>query len=217
MEEYKIQQKPEWISYDEIVDVLKDAHTDTADKGMHFTALTQTPEETEKRVLEHNGVFFVALSQDNELLGVGAILFHKKGHSWYNRNKPYAAITMVGVRKKVKGKGISNGIYREMEKLGFSRVNILTMNTAENNKIVLESNFRHGWKYVDVKSWSNTDFYSIAMAKWKDGCPYHKLFLQIMYKERQIMTHLIFKENGEYRMLLSAIRNIRNIGSGIRK
>lgn len=214
MGKYIIQQKPDWISYDDIVDVLKDAHTDTAEKGMHFTALTQTPEETEKRVLEHNGVFYVALSQDNELLGVGAILFHKKGRAWYNRHKPYAAITMVGVRKKAKGKGISNGLYHEMEKLGFSRVDILTMNTAENNKIVLESNFRHGWKYVDVKSWSNTDFYSVAMAKWKNGCPYHNLFLQLMYKERYIITHLLYKENGEYRMLLSILRNISR---GIRR
>ena len=175
---------------------------------MHFTALTQTAEETKKRIEENNGVFFVALSQEKALVGVGAIMFHEKGKSWYNRNKPYAAITMVGVRKAFKGKGISNSLYREMEKLGFSLVTILTMNTAENNRIVLDSNYRHGWKYVDMKSWSNTDFYSVCMAKWRDGCPYHKLFLDFKYLEKKVKTYLIYREDGKYRLLFSLLRKI---------
>ena len=239
----KVMEKPDWISYEEITDVLHDAHMSTAEKGMHFVALNQTAEETEKRLGE-DGKFFVVLASDgsrgesspsapegqeapspsasegrgepspldpNEtaqpgnqyiLAGVGAISFYKSCKGWYGKGQPYADIKMVGVRNEYKGQGISSMLYKALEEYGFSQVNLITMNTAEMNAIVLGSNARHGWKRVDFRSWTKTDYYSVVMAKWKDACPFSDAVIKRQYELRKAKTRFLRNAQGKRRLIL---------------
>lgn len=203
--EYKIMEKPDWISYEEIADVLHDAHRANVKKGMHFVASSQDGAETERRLGEE-GKFFVALSETNELIGVGAIAFMPSCRDWYGKGQACGEIKMVGVPEKYKGKGISTAIYHALEEYGFSRCDLLVMNTAKDNRIVLDSNARHGWEYVDFKSWKKTDYYSACMAKWKNGCPYNKFIRRLMFNFRRVYTFAVRKENGELRFPLNRIK-----------
>ena len=194
-------EKPDWVSYEEITDVLHDAHASTAGKGMHFVALTQSAEDTKRRLGE-DGKFFVALAEKDgrqEVAGVGAISFSKSCKGWYGKGQPYAEIKMVGVRGAYKEQGISSMLYQALEAYGFSRVDLITMNTAENNAIVLDSNARHGWKRVDFRSWAKTDYYSVVMAKWKDACPFSEAVLNRNYKLRRAKTRLLRSADGKRR------------------
>ena len=202
---YRIIEKPDWISYDEIAALLHDAHKSTVERGMHFVASYQDGAETERR-LGDEGIIMVALSDDNELVGTGSIAFHKSCKDWYGKGRPYGEIKMVGVPEKHKGNGISTALYKSLEKYGFSRCDLLVMNTAKDNRIVLESNARHGWVYVDYKSWKKTDYYSVCMAKWKNGCPYNKTLRGLMFYYRKIYTYAVRKKNGELRFPLNLIR-----------
>ena len=201
---WRIIGKPDEISYEEITDVLHEAHASTADKGMHFVALTQTAEETRKRLGE-DGKFFVALARSEDgsgeeiLAGVGAVAFYKSCKGWYGKGQPYADIKMVGVRNEFKGQGISSALYRALEEYAFSRVDLITMNTAEDNAIVLDSNARHGWKRVDFRSWSKTDYYSVVMAKWKDACPFSDAAVKRHYELSKAKTRLLRNADGKRR------------------
>ena len=204
---YRIIEKPDRISYDEIADVLHDAHRSNISRGMNFLASKQTGAEIEKRFGD-NGKFFTAITDDNQIAGVGAVTLHQSCKGWYGKNQPYSKITMVGVPEKYKGHGISSALYREMEKYGFSVFDLMVMNTAKDNYIVLDSNARHGWKYVDYKSFSQTDYYSPCMAKWKDGCPYSDSYCKIMYTYRKLITTVTKRKDGRHRLLFRLIKKL---------
>ena len=75
-DEFRVIPKPEWVSYEEITDVLHDAHQSTKQGGMDFNAATQTSEKTIKRLGNH-GRFYVALTEVNSVAAVGAISFSR--------------------------------------------------------------------------------------------------------------------------------------------
>ena len=191
--------KPEWISYDEITDVLHDAHQSTKEGGMDFNAATQTSEKTIERLGNH-GRFYVALTDDNSVAAVGAISFSRLKRAWYGKKNMMAGhIKMVGVRSAYKRRGLNNRLYEKLEKYGFSHADILVMNTACENRIVLDSNERHGWKYVDCKSFPSTNYYSYVMAKWKNGCPHSDLKRKTIFLIRKALVHAVRNKNGNYR------------------
>lgn len=192
-----ITEKPDRISLEEITAVLHEAHESTAGSGMHFWARTQTAEDTRKR-LGDDGVFYVALDGE-ELAGCAAVIFHPPGKKWYNSNSEYAEIKMVAVRKTYKGLGISNLLYDALEARAFKRVGFISMNTADDNKLVVDRNLRHGWKLIDYCSWRNTDYYSVVMGKWKN-CPYTDQQLKNKFKSRKRMVRLFKNQKGQYRV-----------------
>lgn len=203
----RIIEKPEWISFEEITDVLHDAHRSNTDSGMQFKAAVQTPQDTEKR-LGSDGRFFVALTDDSYLAGVAAISYHESGSYWFNKGRPCMEVKMVGVREAFKGRGISGMLYSKMEEYGFSRVDILFMNTAEENQIVLKSNGHHGWRFVDYKHWPETNYYSPFMAKWKNGCPYSDSYRHIRFMLRYFRARLLRTKSGSYRMPFALIKRV---------
>lgn len=207
---FTVIEKPDWISYEEIADLLHDAHRSNVEKGMHFVASSQDGAETERRLGEE-GKFFVALSENNELIGAGAIAFMPACKDWYGKGQACGEIKMVGVRDRYKGRGISSALYKALEEYGFSRCDLLVMNTARDNRMVLESNARHGWVYIDYKSWKKTDYYSVCMAKWKNGCPYNDLYRRLMFHYRKIYTLAVRRVNGELRFPLNMIKKERHI------
>ena len=204
--QYRVIEKPDWITYDMIAEILHDAHRSNVEKGMHFVASYQDGEETERR-LGDGGKFFVALTDDNTIVGVGAVSLHESCTGWYGKKQPYGEIKMVGVPEKYKGLGISSALYKKMEEFGFSVNELMVMNTARDNNIVLDSNARHGWTYVDYKSWSRTDYYSPVMAKWKNGCPYSKAFCRLMFNYRRLYTILVRRKNGQQRLIFGLLKN----------
>lgn len=195
----EIIKKPDWISLEQITEVLHDAHTTTADNGMHFLAYSQTVEDTRRR-LGDDGLFYVALC-DGELAGCAAVVFHPKSSKWYCTDKEYAEIKMVAVRNQFKGLGINNSLYRALEEHAFSRCNLVVMNTAEDNRIVVDSNLRHGWKIIDYLSWRYTDYYSVIMGKWKK-CPYTDRYINFRYRFRRLQVRIAKDKNGKYRIPL---------------
>ncbi len=201
----RIVPKPDWISYETITDVLHDAHTSTKQSGMLFNASSQSVEKTISRLGE-NGLFYVALTSNNEVVAVGAISFSKLKSEWYGKGNMCGHIKMVGVRGDYKRMGLNNRIYENLENYGFLHADVLEMNTACQNHIVLDSNERHGWKYVDCKSFPSTNYYSYVMAKWKNGCPYSERKRKLIFFFRKLSVHILKKQNGSYRFPISLIK-----------
>lgn len=199
--------QPDWISDDDIAELLHDAHKSTLEKGMNYAVLTQNGKDIRKRIGE-NGIFFVALLDGNKLAGVTGLAFNKKSNAWYARNKTCAEVKLVGVKSEYKGLSIFDKLQDIVYQYAFQKVDLLLTNTAAENYIMLNNNLRRGWKVVDYISWKNTNYYSIIMAKWKDGCPYSDTFCKFNYILRKLITKTLKTKDGNYTLIARLIKRI---------
>lgn len=187
----EIIKQPEWLSYEEIASVLHDAHQSTLQAGMKFLAATATGEQIRRRLGE-TGTVFAAMDGKN-VAGVIGVVFYPANHSWFWKSKPYAELKIAGVRTAYKGKGISHLLYKEACDFAFKSVDLITMNTSEKNRIVIDSNEHHGWIKVDYKCFSITNYYSVVMAKWKKDCPFSPFYRTLQYQLRRMLIRLRFR------------------------
>ncbi len=208
-EEYGVQirimKQPDWIGDDQIAALLHAVHRTTAQAGMFFSAGEDGAEALRKR-LGDNGCFFVAVDEEDRLAGVAGIAFYPSCSGWYGKGRPCAEIKLVGVDEAYRQQGISNRLYEEVCAYGFQSVELMIMTTAENNRVVVEANSRHGWTPVDFKSFKRTNYYSVVMARWKEGCPFGRLSCRLRFLLQKMRTRLIYRADGKVRRGLSVFR-----------
>ncbi len=203
MGEIKIIPQPAWITDEEIAVLLKEAHATTRQAGMHFLASNGDAKDNRRRLGEE-GIFFTAVDMQEDgkgkLCGVIGMLLHEKGKRWFNKGIPYGELKMAGVLEEYRGQGISNALYKCACDKAFESVDVIILSTAEQNHIVIDSNKRHGWVPVDYCSYSNTNYYSVLMAKWKEKCPFSSMHCTLQYTFRKWRTRLLFKKGGVSRL-----------------
>ena len=209
LSDIQIIEQPDWISDDEIADVLHDAHQTTLAAGMHYSVLTQNGADIRAR-LGGNGRFFVALKDGKELVGVSGISFFERSKSWYAKGQPYAEVKLEGVRNEFKGMGINGLLHKRIYEYAFDKVNVLVTNTAVQNSIVRRNDLKRGWTIVDFTSWKSTDYYSVVMAKWKDGCPYSKAECRFRFLMKKCRVMLLKNRFGQTRAVFRMMNRKRN-------
>ena len=77
----QIIEKPDWVSWDDIHEVLWKAHASNRANGIAMRKPSLLGNEIKKEIGE-NGKMFVAIV-DGQLAGTAAIV-HKEGKMWYN-------------------------------------------------------------------------------------------------------------------------------------
>lgn len=200
--------QPDRISDDDICDLLHEAHQSTLDAGMHYSVLNQTGKDIRRRIGE-NGVFFVAVDEDDQPAGVLGVSFYEKSSAWYAKGKPYAEVKLGGVRQAYKGMGIYSMLLDAIYPYAFERVDVLTTNTAVQNTIIRKADEKRGWVYVDFVSWTATDYYSVVMAKWKDTVPYNRAYCLLRYTWQKCRTVILKNRSGQYRRAFELMRHRR--------
>lgn len=164
-------QKPEWVSWDNIHQVLYHAHTDNRKKGINMRK-PSLPGEDIKREIGEDGVMLVALD-GKKAVGTAALLV-KDRKTWYNEGK-YGYLCFAAVLPEYNGRGIYKRLCEEREalakKMGLDK---LSFDTHHNNTHVIEINKAHGFRCVDIKSAG--DHWNVVMFKWFDGCPYSNIY-----------------------------------------
>lgn len=166
-----VMEKPEWISYDEIAELLHEAHRENVGKGLNYSASHQNGGEI-KALLHENGKFYVALINGNELAGVSAIEIRERSTRWFAKEQPYGEIKLEGIKPEYQGMRISSMLREAIAEYAFQRIELLVLDTAEKNKHAIAINKKRGWRIVDYTSRQTNNFYSVVMAQWKNGCPY---------------------------------------------
>ena len=163
----QIIEKPEWVSWNEIHDVIWKAHESNRQQGINMRFPALPGEEIKKRV-EGNGKMYVALD-GNKVVGTAAFRT-KKANLWCGKGS-YAYYCFASVLPEYRGKGINGQLYEHIEseslRNGLSRI---MFDSHEKNSRIAEINQRHGYKKVSYKRYD--DHYNIVFVKWLDGCPY---------------------------------------------
>lgn len=161
----KIIPKPDYISWENLTELIRLAYKDRKQNGMEFLAGYQDVETTKRRV--GNGTCLVALI-DKEL--VGAVTLHNhtvtaNNKKWYN-NQSYIVFTQLAVHPEYKGKGIGRQLLNKVFEISNEQeVDELICDTSIHAKDLLTWYKRSGFQNVGLTSHSTTNYYSVILRK----------------------------------------------------
>ena len=160
-------EKPDWVSWDEIHEVLWKAHKKNREKGIIMSYPSLSGEEIKNMIGDH-GKMFLAV-EDNKVVGTLALIV-KSGKKWYNTGV-YGYLCLGAVLPEYSGKGIYRSLYQLAESTAKQmNLSVLTRDTNENNVRMLKITKQEGYHFVAFRV--HEDHCNIIRAKWLNGCPY---------------------------------------------
>ena len=190
MEDIKIVQKPDWISWDDIHNLLLEAHKRNIEKGI-VLQYAQMPGAWIKEKLGDEGCCWVALDGDKPV-GTTSVTYFQ-GKSWWNKGKKVAHGCFTGILREYQGIGLMEELnakkYEHIRSMG---VDMTEGDTAETNKTVLKVFGKDGYKVVSYFS-SSSQHYSVRIVKWLNGCPFSDEYIAKRRIWSEKLTKLQYK------------------------
>jgi len=190
MSDIQIIEKPDWVSWDEIHEVLWKAHEKNREKGMSMRYPSLSGDEL-RNLIGEKGKCFVAI-YDGNVVGTNAFIL-KQNLRWYAKGQIVAHFCLASVLPEYQGSSVyfSLNRYRQkyIDKLG---IKIMDMDTAENNKLMQRLLLKQGYKYVDYMA-PKSSHYSVIMARWTDGCPFSDRYCAFRFWVRKFIVRLRYK------------------------
>lgn len=190
MTDITIMEKPEWITFQQIHDLIYMAHEiNRKQKGFDVGTAHLSPEELEKKI-GVSGKCFIALD-GSKLVGTTSYRIVNRNY-WCAKGEVVDRI-LAAVHPDYKGKHIStmlfNKIVESAQNKGFKYIESVT---AEKNDIVQIINKKDGYRYIDFRA-PRTDHYNVVMLQWLEGCPYSKFQTDLHFKIKRLLIKLRYK------------------------
>lgn len=195
MSDIKYMLKPEWVSWNAIKECLVLAHESNSQKGFSMYNSTMSAHELEEYLKD--GYCFVAI-QGDKVIGTNSLKICKTKAWWSTGSVGYECLTAITPEYRNTGAyfGLRKIRTEYAKKIG---IKILQFDTHEDNKNVQMIDQRFGFKYVRYCAFPMTDYYSVVMVKWLDGCPYSDWYINFRFKLSKFLTKLIFKPGRKFR------------------
>lgn len=180
----KIVEKPDWVSWDEIHQVVWKAHENNRSKGIIMSYPSLSGDEIKDKIGK-DGKLFTALDGDKV---VGTLALSKKtGRRWYVSGD-YGYLCFGAVLSDYSGKGIYRSLYQLAEttaaRMGLT---VLTRSTNEHNARMLNITKQEGYHYVEYMALN--DHFNIVRAKWLNGCPFPSWYIETRF----LLSKLLLK------------------------
>ena len=186
--EIQIIEKPDWVSWDEIHEVLWKAHEQNRQKGIIMSYPSLSGKEISDRIGD-NGIMFLAID-GNKVVGTLALIA-RIGKLWYDSGK-YGYLCFGAVLPEYSGKGIYRLLYQRAEctakQMGLL---VLTRDTNEKNARMLRITKQEGYHFVQLKAYK--DHFNIVRAKWLVECPYSLWYIKLRYSISVLKTKLRYR------------------------
>lgn len=180
----QILEKPDWVSWDDIHDVLWNAHKENRQKGINMHLPTLSGEELRK-FIEGRGRLFVAMDGEKVVGTLGFVV--KEGNKWYNRGR-YSYSCLGAVLPEHGGKGVIRALGDKVREAELeSGVDVLTSNTNEKNARIQKVLAQRGWVLVGYQACK--DHYDKVYAKWLHKRPYPLWYIRF----RALLSELYVK------------------------
>lgn len=191
MEEFKVMAKPDWVTWDDIHNLLHAAHKKNIEKGMTMRVPQMSAEKLKEKIGE-DGRCFVALAND-KLVGTTSVRFYQ-GRSWYDRGQLVAHYMLSAILPKYQGIGIDEDL-GEARRLYVNErgAKLIHADTAENNSIIRKKAKRDGCVDVAYQAYKS-DHYSIIFVKWLEECPFSKKYINRKFKMSKALTKIQYKK-----------------------
>ena len=191
MSEITIVEKPEHVSYEQLNQILKEAHLANQEKGLAYATAKLTAESLEKRIKADNGICFVAMD-GGKPVGTMTVSFRKL-HYWYH-NGDVAIIKLVAVDSAYKGKQIASRLMEKcLEAADKKGRNVIVIDSAENNLALRRLALKYGFFFADYGLYAANNFYTTVYVKWTDGCPYSDFYRAFRYHIKRTFIRAKYK------------------------
>jgi GNAT superfamily N-acetyltransferase len=191
MEEIKIMEKTEWVSWDDIHELLLAAHKKNIEKGI-VMKYVQLPGEEIRKKIGDEGMCWVALCGD-KLVGTHSVSFFV-GKSWWNKGEKVAHGCFTGLLQEYQGIGILEEMYKKFnEYIRNKGVYITEGNTAEDNRIMRKILEKRGHKTVSFYA-PPSNHYNVRTVNWLNGCPFSDKYIERRFKIAKILTKMQYKK-----------------------
>ena len=183
-------EKPEWVSWDEVMKCIHEAQLTNNKKGLDMKFGHMTGEELRRKV--GNGYCFVVLDENNRVIGTTTLKVSYLNYWWHKGEAGYHCFE--GVLPEYRG----TDVYFNMHAAVKSKENelglkVLWADTAENNKVVLKVCHLRGWKDMRFTTYEGCNYYSVVLAKWINECPYNDNLIKIMFKLMKTAVKIVYK------------------------
>lgn len=190
-------EKPDWITWDSILDCIRRSHEKNEKRGFHMTNQDVDALGLQKKLKD--GHCFVALD-DNKVVGTCSTII-KDGNRWWSKGKKVAYNCLDAILPEYQGTDVYFGLRTlRSQFIKESRVDIIQFNTAEQNKVIQKLALKRGAKYVMYSaSGKKADYYSVIMAEWINGCPYSDRYCNCMFKMSKFIIKAIWKPGYKFR------------------
>lgn len=191
MEEIRIIEKPDWVTWDEIAECIKVSQATNKKKGFDMSFGHYTGDQLRDSV--NGGYTFVALNEENKVLATVSLKISRL-HSWWCRGKA-GFHCMESVLPEYRGTDVYFDLHHQLalkeSQLGLK---LLWASTHENNKTILRLSAKDGWKKMQYSaSGKNCFYYSIIIAKWLQECPYSDRFINFMFWVSKVVVRFLYK------------------------
>lgn len=182
-------------SYEEIHDVIYQAHEQNRQKGIYYKSSLLDGEGIKKKV--GDGTTFVALL-NNHIIGTGSVSL-RKGKYWYDKGLLVAHYCLDAVLPEYQGKGIMKEIDIEREQYAISNgAKLIRSGTAEKNTVQRKRFKKNGFVPVEYLVTKGNGYYSVMYAKWLDESVTQKNRKCLLHKwKSEVIIKLSYTSKGE--------------------
>ena len=176
MNSIEILVKPDWVSWEEIHDVLWKSHAQNREDGIAMGHQNLTGEGI-RDLLGDYGTMFVAII-DGRVVGTAAVII-KETNFWFGKDN-YAYCCFASVLPEFEGQGIYRRFVIERENYALRKgIDKIYFNTHPRNKKVIHIAEKSGYK--KVRYTTNNCFSYVFLVKWLNGCPYSDIKCRLEY------------------------------------
>ncbi len=190
MDNIRIEEKPDWMSWDDVHELLAEAHQSNFKKGIILKYALMPGEQIRKKLGEE-GCCWIAFDGDKPV-GVTAVTFFQ-GKDWWNKGKKVAHGCFTGILKSYQGIGILEELNaRKYEYIKRAGADMNQGDTSEENKVVRKVLAKDGYKTVGYFS-STSNHYSVRIVKWLGECPFSDKYINRRCKISEKLTKWQYK------------------------
>lgn len=159
--------KPDWVSWDEIQRCHVIGHERNIKKGLKMQCAELTAEELKD---ELNGAICYVALDGKRVVGTTSLKILDVRKLWFK--KRIGIMMMEAILPEYIGSDVFFGLQDiRMKDAVENNVEILYFGTAEANKVVRKVQSKLGFKQILFRSFPDTTYYSVMMAKWIKGKP----------------------------------------------
>jgi GNAT superfamily N-acetyltransferase len=201
--------KPEYVSWDEITQLLHIGYSERRMQGLDYSAASQSVQKTIERV--SNGVCLVALL-DGKLIGTESYRMIRaselKFRRWYH-DDCFFYLHSLTVLPEFKRMGIGTIIRNKIVEEAYQKkVDSLISDTSAHAKWLISWYSRLGHKKVGQVSHPTTNYFSIVMRTPICGKKYNELYRRLMYLQSFVLCRLAFRRDGRLRLLGNVFKRL---------
>lgn len=190
MKEIIVCPKPDYVSWDEIHNVLFAAHEKNRKNGMTFKSGLLSGKELENKL--QNGQCFVAL-EDGKVVGTQSVTLERK-EKWYAKDCVLAHSMLSGILPSYQGCGIREDLNEAVDQwIDQSGADMIWAGTAEDNKIVRKLVRKRGYIDVDYIASKGTNYYSVIFVKWLKENPFTDDYCNKRFRRARFWTRFRYK------------------------